>query len=204
MNSELTKKERREMRRQEKRSVQVSGARAKTIKKSVISIVVAAIIAVGGYAGYVYISKTLDIPETGQAYPIEGAAHVADGAKVEYRTNPPSSGNHYGVPANWGVYDHEIPDEAAVHNLEHGGIWISYKPSMPSDEIKKIVDLVKNYSSKIILTPRAKNDLPIALVSWGRIHKLDSFNEDVIKNFISKYKNTGPETVSDNMTGKQY
>lgn len=155
------------------------------------------ILAVAGYFGFNYFSKLVSIPEMGEAYPIEGAAHVAEGTRVEHKTNPPSSGAHYANPARWSVYNKELSDGNLVHNLEHGGIWISYKPSIPQDEIKKLEDLVKTYRSKVILTPREKNDSPIALVSWGRIYKIDSFNEDAIKNFILKYKNTGPELVPD-------
>ncbi len=159
--------------------------------------VVVLILAAAGYFVFNYFSKLVSIPELGEAYPIEGAAHVADGTKVEYRTNPPSSGAHYANPARWGVYGKPLSDGNLIHNLEHGGVWISYKPDISSDEIKKLEDLAKSYRSKVILTPRAANDSPIALVSWGRVYKLDTFNEEAIKNYILKYRNTGPEIVPD-------
>ena len=86
------------------------------------------ILAAAGYFVFNYFSKLASVPEMGESYPIEGAAHVADGVKVDYRTNPPSSGAHYRSSARWGVYDKALPDETLVHNLEHGGVWISYKP----------------------------------------------------------------------------
>ncbi|QQG42436.1 MAG: DUF3105 domain-containing protein [Candidatus Giovannonibacteria bacterium] len=159
--------------------------------------VIILILAAAGYFVFNYFSKLVSIPEIGEAFPIEGAAHVAEGTKVEYRTNPPSSGAHYAKSARWGVYDNALSDGNLVHNLEHGGVWISYRPSISADEIKKLKDLVRSYKSKVILTPREKNDSSIALVSWGRIHKIDSFNGEIIKNFILKYKNTGPELVPD-------
>lgn len=201
---ELSKKERRELRREEKKTGEFATKRAKKIKSFSIWLAIILILAGAGYLGYLYLSKVINIPEIGEPYSIEGANHVADGTRVEYKTNPPSSGNHYNTPANWGVYNHEIPDEAVVHNLEHGGIWISYQPTISKAEIKQLTDLAKSYSSKVILTPRAKNDSPIAIVSWGRIYKMDLFNEGAIRNFILKYKNTGPEFVPDNMPGKNY
>lgn len=155
------------------------------------------ILAGAGYFVFTYFSRVASIPELGEAYQIEGAAHVAEGTKIEYKTNPPSSGAHYQSPARWGVYGSALPDEALVHNLEHGGVWISYKSDISLDEIKKLEDLVKSYRSKVILTPREANDKNIALVSWGRVYKLDTFNEEAIKNYILKYKNTGPEIVPD-------
>ena len=198
----LSKKERREMRRHEKQSAQVSGARSKIIKKIagwVLAIIIAAAL---GYVGYVYLFKDSAISEIGQSYTIEGREHVADGAKSEYHTNPPSSGPHYGSPAEWGVYDKPLQDEQVVHNLEHGGVWISYKPTISDTAKDKLKTIAKSYRSKVILTPREANDKDIALVSWGRAYKFNlnpdgTFDESSVNNFIKKYKNTGPEVVPD-------
>lgn len=32
-------------------------------------------------------------------------AHVAEGTPVSYATNPPTSGEHWGTPAQWGFYN---------------------------------------------------------------------------------------------------
>ena len=205
---ELSKKERRELKREGRQEeLRVIAKRAK-IKVFGILAVFLIILAAGLYFGYQYISKKASIGEMGSSFPIEGDKHVSDGTKVEYRTNPPTSGDHYGVPANWGVYDHEIPDEAAVHNLEHGGVWITYKPEIAETIKAKLIEITKS-NSKVIMTPRAKNDAPIALVSWGRIYKPEisaegAFDESGVSDFILKYKNTGPEKVPDSMPGKDY
>lgn len=127
---------------------------------------------------------------------------MADGTKVDYHTNPPSSGAHYASPARWGVYDNALSDGNLVHNLEHGGVWISYKSSIPAPAKEKLVNLAKNYRSKVVLSPRDANDKDIAMVSWGRVYKFDlnadgGFDENAVRNYITKYKNTGPEIVPD-------
>lgn len=201
---DLTKKERRQLRRKERRQTQLSSARGRKTKTLVIWAAIILVAAGLAYWGYYYFVRISQIPEIGEAMPVEGANHVAEGTKVEYKANPPASGDHYGVPANWGVYDHEIPDEAAVHNLEHGGVWINYKPEIPETAKEKLIEIAKS-GSKIILTPRSKNDSLIAVVSWGRIYKTESFNEETIRNFVLKYENTGPEgKVPKSMPGKDY
>ena len=61
-----------------------------------------------------------------------------------------------------------------------------------------------------IMTPRSKNDSAVALVSWGRIYKPalsadGSFDENAIKTFMLKYRNTGPEKlVPESSPGKEY
>ena len=164
--------------------------------------VIVLILASAGYFVFNYFSKLASLPEMGEAYPIEGAAHVAEGTKIEYRTNPPSSGAHYTNPARWGVYDNMLSDGNLVHNLEHGGVWISYKPLIPQAAKEKLISLAKSYRSKVILSPRDANDKDIAMVSWGRVYKFDlnldgGFNENAVRDYIIKYKNTGPEIVPD-------
>lgn len=144
------------------------------------------------------IARQLTIKKPGQKITELSREHIALSAShPPYNSNPPTSGQHYGQPAAWGVYDRELPDEQLVHNLEHGGVWISYRTGIAEDTIKKLEALVNGYKSKVILTPRLKNDSNIAVAAWGRLLKLDVFNEKQIQEFIKAYKNRGPEFVPD-------
>ena len=55
-----------------------------------------------------------------------GRQHVPEGTAVEYNSNPPTSGPHYGQWEKPGVYDGVLPDGRLIHSLEHGYIVISY------------------------------------------------------------------------------
>ncbi len=153
----------------------------------------------------VMISIAFSSPETktavGETFTSQGQEHIAEGAThPDYNSNPPTSGWHYAEPASWGVKKSALPDERVIHNLEHGGIWISYQPQKVSaEDIAKLESLVKSYNSKVILTPRDKNDSPIALASWTHLQKLDSFDEAKIREFTDRNKNKGPENVPDDM-----
>jgi len=153
-------------------------------------IIIAAVIFIlaKNYSGY---------EELGETVPIMGRNHIRLGEEHEpYNSNPPTSGPH-ASDVEWGIYQDEVADENAIHNLEHGGVWITYKDKNNQDLKNKLEDLVKSYKSKVLLSPRAKNDSPIALVSWGRIMKLNDFDEVKIKKFIKQYKNKGPELIPD-------
>ena len=127
-----------------------------------------------------------------------GAAHIQPGSQhPPYNSNPPTSGPHYPQPANWGIYDNQLADETLVHNLEHGGVWISYKPDLPAEEKTKLKEIAGRYKSKVILEPRVQNDSPIALAAWQRLLKLDAVDETRITEFVATYKNRGPERVPD-------
>lgn len=129
-----------------------------------------------------------------QEFEIEGAEHVAQ-TGVNYQTNPPTSGSHLGQPADWGVYDKELVDEAIVHSLEHGGIWISYKDI--SDEEKALLEEIgRENSQSTIVSPRSANDVKIAVSSWGKLMKLDSVDKALIQKYIDTYKNQSPERLA--------
>ncbi len=55
-----------------------------------------------------------------------GRGHVPIGTKIDYNSNPPTSGPHYEIWVKPGVYDRPQEDRNLVHSLEHGYIVISY------------------------------------------------------------------------------
>lgn len=178
------------------REDEVLRARRKRVFKKISYWIAGLAVVIGG--GWLLIStagpKGSDYSKT---YPILGRDHILNGSTVSYNSNPPTSGDHYASPAPARFYDQELPDEQLVHNLEHGNIWIAYKPGLSEDVIK----VLKNFSSgNIVVAPRSKNDNDVALAAWGR---LDTFNVGVsgidtqrVQDFISRYQNRGPENVT--------
>jgi hypothetical protein len=165
------------------------------VDKVVIGIIAASVLVLGGLVAYEATKSTTPI---GTKVDIQGREHVAEGTKVEYNSEPPTSGPHYGEEAAWGVYDRELPDEQLVHNLEHGGINIFYNPGLlPSEQIEQLKSLARRFTSKVVLAPRAKNVKPVELASWGYYLNMDSFDENTIRDFIKKNKDRGPEFVPD-------
>ncbi len=136
-------------------------------------------------------------PDHSTFYPAQSREHIEVGAEhAAYNSNPPSGGWHYPAPARKEYYDAPIEDGYAIHNLEHGDIWITYHPRV-SQEVKD--ELKKFAFSKILISPRAANDTDIALVAWERV---DAFNlaggkvpEERIRDFIKRYRNQGPEKI---------
>ena len=114
-----------------------------------------------------------------------------------YSSNPPTSGWHFPVPADWGFYNEELPDELVVHNLEHGGIWISYRSADDTALINQLMTLSRRYRSKVIITLRTKDDTRLAVAAWDHLMKLDHFDEAVIVDFIRQFRDRGPEFVPD-------
>ena len=170
-------------------------ARIHGFKKIVIWIAVIAIIGAAIY-GLVWLSKKAAMNKPGEAIPELSRDHIPVGSpRPQYNSNPPTSGPHYPESAAWGVYDKTLPDEQLLHNLEHGGIWISYKDAGDKDLADQLKSLASKYTLKVIMEPRPADDSRIAVAAWGRLLKLDHFDKQQIRDFINAYINRGPEDV---------
>jgi hypothetical protein len=128
----------------------------------------------------------------------QGRDHVAPGQPhPPYNSNPPASGWHYPSTASWGFHNSALPDELMIHNLEHGGIWITYKDDRDSAVVDALVVLAREFPRKLVITYRPANDSPIAVVAWDHVMKLDGFDRTAIVDFYNRFKNKGPEFVPD-------
>lgn len=141
------------------------------------------------------VAAATDTALAGEAVALVGGEHVSAGTQVEYNSNPPACGDHWPEPAAWGAYPTPLPDEQAVHNLEHGGIWISHK-LLPPQTVTELEAIAAEFPQAVILSPRPENDAPIALASWCRVEELDSVDEGRIRAFISANINQSPEPLA--------
>ena len=140
--------------------------------------------------------KVTNVPQQGKEVPISGREHLKDiNAKVNYNSNPPTSGSHFEYAEKWGVFNQPQPDVKMVHNLEHGGIWISYKDI--DDQTKAQLEAItKANPGSVIMTPRPENVSKIVLASWGRLSKLEVYKQAEILDFIKANKNKSPEPLA--------
>jgi hypothetical protein len=135
--------------------------------------------------------------------PVEGANHVPDCTPVTYRSNPPSSGNHYSQWAVFRVYTKPVPWGYLVHALEHGAVVISYNcPDGCPEEVAAATELVQSIAPKpacsrppVILTPEPTLDVRFAASAWGYTLRDDCFERDAFARFIDEHHDRGPEMI---------
>lgn len=156
-----------------------------------------------GFIGVIVANKDSSGPKQrlGQEQPDKGQGHVAPGT-AKYNTPFPTSGPHT-QPVPWQAYRQEVPDENLIHNMEHGGVIVTYNPSLPKETISKLEKLLtKPYAkpdfkpSKLIVAPNSKNDSAIIVRSWNRLMKLDSFNEQALIDYYLTNVNKSPEAAA--------
>jgi len=168
-------------------------------------LVLAAILVVVGFGFWMFVLpmfQASNAPNSsevrGEFFPAQTRQHIAMGAThPDYNSDPPTGGWHYGNSVQTGIYDKEFADEQTIHNMEHGHVWITYRPDLDKETIEKLADIAKSYGSKIIMAPRAKNSVPIALAAWEYLLKLDNFDGSQITGFIKTHRGKGPENVPD-------
>ena len=202
--NQLPKRERRKKIKGLKRKKAKQQAVVKKLRNAVLVFVIIAVV-VTGYRfitqktpeEIVFEQKVDEISLEGKVeeFEIEGTSHVGLGETVSYNTNPPTSGSHYAQSANWGFNDKELPDEQLVHNLEHGGIWISYR-NADENTLEKLKDIARRNSESVVITERTGNDDPIVVVSWGRMMRLAEVDEALIRKFVDIYINQSPEKLA--------
>ncbi len=202
MEKPLSKHELRRLARQERKAQEALRLqRARRQRLSFIAVGVVVVLAGAIWLGRGALrsgSATGSTPLPIVDYPIQDRDHIQIGQPhPAYNSNPPTSGWHYPAPADWGFYNEELPDELLVHNLEHGGIWISYRSAEDTELINQLVALLRGYRSKVIITQRSRNDTPLAVAAWGHLMKLDRYDNAALVTFIRRFKNRGPEFFPD-------
>lgn len=118
----LSKKERKSLKKQLEKKEQVKQIQSRKIANYSVIVIVLLII-----TGVVFwLLKSENGPKPGQTLADLGRDHIPLETKVDYNSNPPTSGPH---DADWkkgGIYDFPPEDKKLVHSLEHGYIIISY------------------------------------------------------------------------------
>ena len=102
---------------------------------------------------------------------------------VDYPTTPPAGGDHLGIWHTCGIYKVELLDEAAVHALEHGAVWVTYKPEIEKEEIIKLTTMLSG-KPKILLSPHSEQMSPIVATSWGRRLEIETANDPRLNKFV--------------------
>jgi hypothetical protein len=89
---------------------------------------------------------------------------------------------------NCGVYDQPQPSENAVHDLEHGAVWITYDAArVTGDDLSDLQKYAESFGGYVTMSPYEGLDSAIALSAWGAQVKVESVDDQRIKDFMAKY-----------------
>jgi putative peptide zinc metalloprotease protein len=120
-----------------------------------------------------------------ETFEVTGRTHVR--TPVTYDQTPPVGGNHFAIWQNCGFYDTPVLNETAVHSMEHGAVWITYRPDLSPAHVDILRALARS-QSHILASPYP--DLPAAVVAsaWGKQLRLDSADDARLDAFVRAFR----------------
>lgn len=111
---------------------------------------------------------------------------------VDYPTTPPVGGPHDPVWLDCGAYDEPVRDENAVHDLEHGAVWITYEPGLAADDVAALAAVLPDNG---IMSPYDGLPSPVVVTVWGRQLALTGAGDPRLALFLAGFSDghTAPE-----------
>ncbi len=138
--------------------------------------------------------------------PEQDSPHQEPGTAIAFRDNPPTNGPHYGVWARWGIYRDVLPRGYWVHNLEHGGIVLLYRPDVPAAQRDALEAFAmglppdpmcapEGVRRRIIVTPDPMLPSPFAAVAWSHAYRADCVDTATLERFVLTLTAQSPENI---------
>jgi hypothetical protein len=139
-----------------------------------------------------------DIPalQATKTYDYVGGDHTTD--PVTYAQTPPVGGPHDPTWDDCGAYPDPVRNEQAVHDLEHGTVWITYRPGLDQAEIASLQSKLESLKSgRWMLSPYPGLPAPVVVTAWNAQLDLTGADDPRLPAFLGFYGDghTGPEAA---------
>lgn len=128
--------------------------------------------------------------------PILDSPHQEVGTPIVWPYNPPTSGPHWPVWAQWNRDYTEIPRGYWLHNAEHGGVVFGYRCSDGCPEVQDALDaLVRALPADphceaplrnraiVVADPLMPDDHAVYAIAWGTYYEATCVDEDALTGF---------------------
>ena len=143
-----------------------------------------------------------------KTFPEEGRNHVTKTlTPANYKTNPPTSGDHNPNPASDGLYPpgNEPAIENWVHTLEHGRVLLQYQPGSPQATVaalqklyeEPVLDSGPSYHM-VLMENNTKMPFKTAAVAWRHYlgcKDAGSATIEAMRAFRDRWVDQGPEFI---------
>jgi hypothetical protein len=157
-------------------------------RKVLVALVSVTVLAAGcgGGGGTSGSASSVDIP----GVTVERvASHSHRAGTIDYPgKHPPSGGDHSSTPLTCGFYDQQPPDELAVHDLEHGAVWIAYdSKTIVGADVQTLKAFAKQ--DHVVVSPYAGMSAPITIVAWEHRLEVQSVSDPRLQQFVDEFRN---------------
>jgi uncharacterized protein DUF3105 len=104
---------------------------------------------------------------------------------------PPVFGAHFPAWQNCGIYNQPVELGSALHSMEHGAVWLTYRPDLDAKDVSDLQALVRGHGY-VLMSPYATQKKTVVLTAWGVQLVIDTLPDARIAKFI-KYYEQGPQ-----------
>lgn len=105
---------------------------------------------------------------------------------VTYPQSPAVGGDHSARWTSCGIYTKPVEQMQAVHSMEHGAVWVTYRPDLPADQVQALTDLVGS-NTYVLLSPYPGQEAPVTATAWGIQLTLDNASDERLPEFLRTY-----------------
>ncbi len=121
--------------------------------------------------------------------------HVA--GEVDYSRSPPATGDHNPCWAPWGAHDVEVAPENWVHNLEHGGLVVLWRPDADPAGVSTLRDWVSTLpvGRALATVYTGTMERPFAGVVWEHSVVMDCADTEALGALQAKWAGNAPEDL---------
>lgn len=141
-----------------------------------------------------------------QSFTPDSSPHIPVCSPVTYSTNPPTSGPHYPIWAQFKTYTTPVERGFYVHDLEHGAVVILYNcPTGCEAELDQLATFLAArpadplctapVKSRVVVTPDPLIDTKFAAAAWGTFLKSDCLDLTALGAFMDAHYGMGPEIL---------
>lgn len=176
--------------KRERKAAQQAAVERRYRRRSMIRYAIGGLLALGvaAFAYSSYATRQLLEDVTTASYP--AGRHAA--GVISYAESPPVGGPHNVIWQNCGIYDVPIHNEHAVHALEHGAVWITYRSDLPPDQVQRLKEIAAD--DYMLLSPYPGLRSPVVASAWNHQIALESATDPRLAAFVGRFKNN-PDTT---------
>jgi hypothetical protein len=164
-------------------------------RRAIVASVVAGVVVIAVVAIALVANRPSSNPSTagfGKVTTFSGLSRNHTNSAVHYPQTPPVGGDHNPVWQNCGYYPQPVRNENAVHDLEHGAVWITYQPNLPKAQVDVLTNMAHSQQF-ILVSPYPGLPAPVVASGWGVQEWFHSANDAGLTQFVDKYRQ-GPQT----------
>jgi Protein of unknown function (DUF3105) len=139
--------------------------------------------------------------------PEDPGKHRPQGSEILWSTNPPTSGEHFPI---WAQYDRTyatLDRGFWVHNLEHGSIVLAHRCEDCPAEVAMLEETVRAMPTDractdpvrqraiVVADPLLPAEMPFAAIAWGALYAATCIDPPAIAQFTADFYGSGPEDL---------